>query len=168
MNGKTPTDDNGPGIKLLMSMLWGTEQKTPLYCIYLGNINCGSGVRQHLYLKDERRKLTRGYAVLRDRGICLLVKIMRNQGDALSLVEEPLPVLSLNVVLPFVNAWFLPHWDAVSCAPPHSSSSLTSKPASAGHQSQRLCCWKQHLTTVYLPHAPERPSSLPSLCREFP
>lgn len=51
MNGKTPIDVSGLGIRLLMSVLWGTEQKASFYCICLSN--CGSGVKQHLSFLTE-------------------------------------------------------------------------------------------------------------------
>lgn len=42
MNGKTPMDVSGLGIKLSMTVFGGTEQKTSLYCVYLGNFNSSS------------------------------------------------------------------------------------------------------------------------------
>lgn len=49
------------GIQFLMSMLWGTrEQRVPLYCLCLGDFNCGSGAKQHLCVKDRKGNVKKG------------------------------------------------------------------------------------------------------------
>lgn len=134
------------GDQFLMSVLWrAREQRAPLCCLCLGNFNCGSGEKQHLYLKDRKGNVKKG---LRSAARQEKLPVSENNEETGRCVwcvfkrmfKELLALLCVSVVLILVNV-SSGHVCPSSPAPPQFSSSLASS-----------FCWTQ-LPSSPLPRA---------------